>query len=154
MFYFNGYVFQWSYDVLEKIKQALKSTLKLLLGRWGWSLICYILCPHFHKYLLSLFFFLLKISIRATSFFFSSSNLLPAAQCLFSGSSTKHHSTIPASVPSLLPLPPNTRLSLATPWILSSGPPLGFWDPSPAQPRKGTHSLRSLFPEDPSSPSS
>ena len=79
---------------------------------------------------------------------------IAAAQCLFSGSSTKHHSTIPASVPSLLPLPPNTRLSLATPWILSSGPPLGFWDPSPAQPRKGTHSLRSLFPEDPSSPSS
>lgn len=60
MFYFNGCVFQWSYDVLEKIKQALKSTLKLLLGRWGWSLICYILCPHFHKYLLSLFFFYWK----------------------------------------------------------------------------------------------
>ena len=46
-FYSNGCVFQQSYDVLEKIKQALKSTLKLLLGRWGWSLICHILCHIF-----------------------------------------------------------------------------------------------------------
>lgn len=69
-------------------------------------MLCYILCHIFTNTSFHYFFFLLKISIQATSFFFSSSNLLPAAQCLFSGSSTKHHSTSPASVPSLLPLPP------------------------------------------------
>ena len=46
--------------------------------------------PHFHRYLLSVFFFL-RISIQVAPFFFSPSNLRlsPAAQCLFPGSSTK-----------------------------------------------------------------
>lgn len=46
--------------------------------------------PHLHRYLLSVFFFL-RISIQVAPFFFPPSNLhlSPAAQCLFSGSSTK-----------------------------------------------------------------
>lgn len=120
IFYFISLCISVVFMMFQKIKQALKSS--CLFGEVKRVDVCAL--PHFHKYLLSLFFFLKFLSGKTHFLLFFKSVAAQVLVLWILHSTT----TIPTSVPSP-PVPPqHTSFTCIG---LSFSPPVLFWDPPP-----------------------